>query len=348
MGIPISNVMTANIRQQCAQRCIRNEEPRRSVPIIWDWTNEDQHAWATYEDGVQALYSVWIDKAVQAFAEDALMHTAVPEQQDPAVWFRGQLERHRSVFCSSPTDPKVRDASRRVGFAHIQSHVWPSWFVGLYNMLFDAYHTLEDRPDAPSLPPLGVVRRRWLAEIKTILDTYEVAMAGKVAALNDLALTDPLTGLLNRRGFWQRVAYDIDHGVRHAIFIIMDLDHFKRVNDTEGHPYGDRLLQQFAALAETHTRSGDALSRLGGDEFAWWVVNTTSIEPLQERLSSLAFALQTNCSMTFSAGLASYPLDGADVDPLYHTADAALYRAKHGGRQCYAIARDPQLYSFFR
>lgn len=310
---------------------------------MWDWTQDDQQQWLTRENGVNALYSAWVDRAVDAFSQDPAIQERLSARHD-AGWFRSQLERYRPVFCGSPGTPDVREASRAVGFAHIKAHVLPSWYVALYNLIFDAYHTLEDKPNIPPLPPLSLVRRRWVADVKTVLDTYDVAMAGKIDALNDLALTDPLTGLLNRRGFWGRVTYDIDHGIHNAAFILVDLDFFKTFNDTYGHPAGDLLLRAFADLCQKSVPAGSALSRLGGDEFGWWVAETTNLDKLRERLASLAKIAHAQHYPTFSVGLARYPRDGADIDPLYEAADAALYRAKHGGRNRYALPGVPELY----
>ena len=310
---------------------------------MWDWTLEDQHQWLTANEGVNALYSAWVDQAVDAFSRDPMMHERMPASHD-AAWFRSQLERYRVVFCGSPDAPLVREASRAVGFAHIKAHVLPSWYVGLYNLIFDAYHALEQQRNVPSLPTLTLVRRRWLADVKTVLDTYDVAMAGKIEALSDLALTDPLTGLLNRRGFWDRVTYDVDHGIHNAVFILIDIDRFKTFNDTHGHPAGDLILQTFADLCRTAVPPNSALSRLGGDEFAWWVVNPPSLDVLRQRLASIASICRAEHHLTFSAGLARHPRDGSDINPLYTAADSALYRAKHGGRNRFALPGVTDLY----
>lgn len=303
--------------------------------IIGDWTDEDRDQWLTLGPEIEAVYAAWVDKAGDAFAHDPTLRERLTGTHD-AAWFRAHLEQYLPVFRSSPDAPAMRDASRRVGFAHIQSHVLPSSYVGLYNLMFDAYHSLE--ASVPDLPALRLVRRRWLADVKTVLDTYEVAVSGKIAALNDLALTDPLTGLTNRRGFWKRVAYDIDHGIHEAIFVVIDIDHFKAFNDANGHPAGDLLLQTFAALSQQYVGSGDILARLGGDEFAWWSVDSTDLDALSDRLASLATALKSHRPVTFSVGAAQFPRDGADIEPLYGAADMALYRAKNGGRNRFAVA----------
>ncbi len=314
--------------------------------MLWSWTDNDRIQWQQHARGTDVLFSAWVSIAIQAFAEESAFHAHTPAGADPSEWFRGQMEQYRPFFCGSPTDPEVREASRRVGFAHIQAHVLPSWYVSLYNLIFDAYHVLESEGTPVPLPPLDLVRRRWLADMKSSLDTYEVAMSSKMAALHDLALTDPLTGLLNRRGFWDRVALDIERGVHQAVFVLMDIDHFKRLNDHHGHPFGDRVLAQFATLAEVLSATADALGRLGGDEFGLWIPNAEGPGAVSQRLQTLAETLMVDSQATFSGGIATFPHHGKTVEHLYHEADGALYQAKQAGRHCYAVAGETQPYPF--
>ena len=312
--------------------------------MLGHWTAEDERQWNIAGEAIDALYTTWIEMAVAAATQDPTILSVLPPQVDVAAWFQTHLEQHRAAFCGSPLDPQVREASRQIGFSHIQSQVLPSWYISLYNLIFPAYHALESRTAGPRLPALEVVRRRWLADMDTTLDTYTVAVTTQVAALSELAFTDSLTGLLNRRGFWQRIRQDVDRGVKQAAFVLMDLDHFKAVNDQDGHPEGDRVLQRMAVLEHALARSSDALGRLGGDEFAWWAVSMTDHDALQHRLQDFSNALYRDRGVTFSAGLAWYPDDGDHVEPLYQKADAALYRAKQAGRQCWTMADRPPVY----
>lgn len=312
--------------------------------MLGNWAEEDGAQWTSCAEGIDALFTVWLDMAVEVVRQEPTLTATFPPGVEIVGWFRDHLEQHRSAFCSVPTDAVAREAARQVGFAHIQGDVLPSWYVSLYNLIFAAYHTLESQPNTPLLPPLGVVRRRWLADMEVTLDTYAVAITRHVAALSDLALTDSLTGLLNRRGFWQRVTHSIQHGVPQAALVLLDLDHFKAVNDQGGHPAGDELLQRLASLGKTSTRSSDALARLGGDEFAWWIAGITDIESLQHRLQTLSEGLRHHQSVTFSAGIAWYPENGRNVEQLYYAADAALYRAKMAGRRCWTITGQDDIY----
>ncbi len=312
--------------------------------MLGHWTREDEEEWISCTQGVDALYTAWVDLAVEAMLEEPPMLAMIPSGADAATWFRNHLERHRAAFLGSPTDPEVREAARKIGFSHIQSQVLPSWYISLYNLIFPAYHALEGQNHALALPALEVVRRRWLGDIDVTLDTYTVAMTVQITSLNELAHTDSLTGLLNRRGFWQRVSQDITRGIQKAAFVLIDLDRFKAVNDQGGHLEGDRVLQRMATLGNNLARLSDACGRLGGDEFAWWVVGLSDRNAVRRRFEDFSEALRREQNLTFSAGLAWYPDDGADVQALYHKADQALYRAKHSGRNRWAQAHQPEIH----
>ncbi len=303
--------------------------------MLWKWTDADDAEWMRHPAATETLYRGWVEMAVPVALEDPAVLAALPSG-DPATWFRAHLHKHLPAFQNSPRDPEAREAARQIGFAHIQAEVLPSWFVGLYNLMFAAYHNRADDPLAPC-PPLSVVRQRWLADVETTLDTYAVAMHTQFVQLSDLAFADPLTGLLNRRGFWQRVSRDVGPGTAGGLFVLIDLDGFKSLNDEHGHPAGDAALQQFAAVARTLARTGDAVARLGGDEFCWWATGIMHIEAFADRLRQLSERVERN-DLRFSAGIALYPRHGRTVEALYQAADVALYRAKAGGGRAWAVS----------
>ena len=166
--------------------------------------------------------------------------------------------------------------------------------------------------------------------------------------IRQLALNDPLTGLGNRNLFHQK----LDDGLKLAeradkmvALMILDLDHFKEINDTYGHPVGDRLLIEVARRLETCVRKVDTVVRLGGDEFAIILVNLDSIDAVNEvsqrivrRLSRPILIEGTALTTGTSIGMSFYPADGADFESLFRKADLALYQAKGAGGgsfQCY-------------
>lgn len=306
---------------------------------ITEWTESDEEQWHQYHHGIEILYSTWVESAVKKFYQDPAMASAVPTGEEPMAWIQANLEKHRATFCGSPNDPDIREKSRQVGFAHIHAHVLPSWYVTLYNLMFDAYHALEKTPYADRLPPLDLVRRRWLSDMRTTLDTYATVLSSTLTTLDDLAHTDALTGFLNRRGLRQQITKDLTQGTSEGFFALIDLDHYKAINDGHGHPYGDSILIRFAATARSMARTTDALGRVGGDEFVWWLREMDSIPALIARLTALDQAVTQECHTTFSVGIAHYPYDGVNLDDLYRVADKALYRAKHAGRHAYALRR---------
>lgn len=312
------------------------------------WGIEDETAWNLHVEGINALFSEWVRLATKAVEDDASLFGDLSLEFQTADWFHSHLEAYRLTFCASPETPASRDSARRVGFAHIYAHVPPSVYVGLYNLMFSGYHALEADPQAPDLPPLLTVRRRWLSDMQTALDTYASALSGLVSSWSSLASIDPLTGTLNRRGLWQHITSDIASPSSPAAFIVWDLDHFKTINDRHGHPEGDRVLQQLAALERRQSRVNDALGRLGGDEFVWWAPGLLDRVALCERIQGFARVLYRQEGMTFSAGVARYPLDGTTADHLYAAADAALYRAKHAGRRRWCMAGTEAVYPTLR
>src|SRR5688572_10358332 len=168
-------------------------------------------------------------------------------------------------------------------------------------------------------------------------------LAAENAAIRFLALHDELTGLPNRKQFEEFMASALagsgQEDEKSALFVL-DLDGFKAVNDTLGHPVGDGLLRAAAKRLKASLRTGDLLARLSGDEFAIVVPRVTDVAmlaPLAERVLQLlsnpfrvdGHEIQVGCSI----GLALAPDNGSDAETLMRNADFALYRAKSEGRR---------------
>ncbi len=161
--------------------------------------------------------------------------------------------------------------------------------------------------------------------------------------IHHLAHHDALTGLPNRAAFQERLELAVDDAISErglaVTLLLCDLDHFKEVNDTFGHPAGDELLREAAERIRATMRKTDLLARLGGDEFA--IVHITGSEPeeahaLAERIVSALnqpFEVQGNkVTIGVSIGVSSAPIDAASPVELLKQADLALYVAKRGGR----------------
>jgi len=170
--------------------------------------------------------------------------------------------------------------------------------------------------------------------------------------LEALIITDPLTGLLNRRGFYQAMESALARvqrsGDRLAVLYI-DLDGFKRINDSLGHDAGDELLRRVAQQLKAGLRSYDSLARLGGDEFTVLLDgfdHSRDAARVADKLMTLISTRQQikgeTLNLSASVGIASYPECGEDVESLLRAADMAMYEAKRNGRQQYHF-HSPQM-----
>ena len=165
--------------------------------------------------------------------------------------------------------------------------------------------------------------------------------------LKQMAYFDALTGLPNRRMLSDRLAQAMALAQRNKNLLAiayLDLDGFKPVNDTWGHAAGDKLLQEAARRLMESVRAGDSVSRLGGDEFVVLLGNIAHIEECEVALERIRVALATpfqlvegEANLSASIGVTMYPMDGADPDTLIRHADQAMYLAKEGGRNRYAL-----------
>ena len=165
-----------------------------------------------------------------------------------------------------------------------------------------------------------------------------------------LAARDGLTQLYNRRAFDDRLAKararEERQGGRFAV-LLLDIDHFKRLNDTFGHPAGDAALKHTARVLEGHLRQGDEAARYGGEEFAVILpgADAAGAAPLAERVRAAIEGSQVvfegaRLAVTVSVGVAAWPEDGREIETLLAAADRALYAAKQDGRNRVAAAAD--------
>ncbi|WP_041917273.1 diguanylate cyclase [Desulfitobacterium dehalogenans] len=151
-----------------------------------------------------------------------------------------------------------------------------------------------------------------------------------------LANTDRLTGILNRQGFEQRVREEIASTLRrnsHFLLLVLDLDLFKQLNDTMGHPMGDRALKEIAQNLRAAVREQDIVARTGGDEFT---VVLTEVSMNDESLAVIERMRKSMCleiyNLGVSIGVAEFPTEGRSYDDLYRLADQRLYRGKNLGK----------------
>ena len=175
------------------------------------------------------------------------------------------------------------------------------------------------------------------------LNSHRKDLEEKQKELELLARTDALTGLNNHRHFMDQLSCEIKQAVRHnspLSVMILDLDDFKRVNDTYGHLIGDRVLSTIAELIKQHVRSTDIAARYGGDEFCVALPNTTApgarglAKKLCEEIAEVVFSADSEIvfHITCSIGLAQFHKDMKNSLVILKFADQALYKAKSAGR----------------
>ena len=177
--------------------------------------------------------------------------------------------------------------------------------------------------------------------------TFALGAHDQLRALEDAIDVDALTGLRNRRSFWNRSRAVLREAASlnmPATLVMVDIDHFKRINDQHGHPAGDAVIAQVGrSIAET-SRAGDVAGRLGGEEFGLLLVHSDTTggqiwaASLRQQLAIATFAeLPEGHRVTVSAGIAQAE-PGETVQALYARADEALYEAKRTGRDRVCVA----------
>lgn len=159
-------------------------------------------------------------------------------------------------------------------------------------------------------------------------------------AYQQLSILDGLTNVYNYRYFHESIEKEISRAERYNQFfslLMVDIDDFKKYNDTHGHLFGDRLLKQIALSLKEAVRAADTVFRYGGDEFIILLPMTTKEQALKaaERLQNV---IKQNFPLTISIGISNFPEDRGDKESIIKKADLALYQAKHSGRNkvCYA------------
>lgn len=169
------------------------------------------------------------------------------------------------------------------------------------------------------------------------------ALSKTLAELEYYSTHDPLTGLHNRRHFNEMLEYEIERSERHQhefSILMLDLDDFKDINDTYGHPCGDATLRGVSEILRSNTRKGDLSTRIGGDEFAIILTETSQqgahgvAEKLRQELRDHKFEAPNGKTfhITTSIGLIAYPNDAQNLSDLMAGVDIGLYRAKSIGK----------------
>ncbi len=221
--------------------------------------------------------------------------------------------------------------------------------------LFDGYKSVlvvpllqDDRPVngvlilASHAEDMVTWNGREMLEVLAAQVAIKVDLAQSHEHIQQMTITDPLTGIANRRAFQRAFSAMYERAKRRSgsfCLIICDIDLFKRVNDAYGHPFGDQVIQHVASQLSDVVRIGDLAARIGGEEFAVLLEDSTLsgafdvAERLRKKVENLSLSYQGELvPVTISAGVAAFPLDTDNQEKIYHYADQALYCAKEGGR----------------
>ncbi|GAB4291468.1 MAG: hypothetical protein Kow0096_05680 [Thiohalomonadaceae bacterium] len=349
---------------EALQRHFRGETPLyetehrlRHKDGHWVWVLDRGKVMERAEDGspLRAV-GTHLDITERKLAEERLRASETMLQRAQAVSHVGSwvmdVPSHRlewsaetyRIFGLPPDTPA--DYNLFLSFIHPddRDHVHAAWQAALQGAPYEIEHRIVVN---------GEIRWvREMAELITDANGELVSALGTVQDISDikalelelrhLATTDLLTGLPNRRHFLERVEQELArfHRFNKPVALLMlDIDHFKQINDHYGHAIGDAVLQHFAAVARATLRKIDIIGRLGGEEFAV-LLPGTELEGAQLYAERLRQAMENQpcrsapheIGFTISIGLTLFDSNDSDADLPLARADAALYRAKRNGR----------------
>ena len=201
-------------------------------------------------------------------------------------------------------------------------------------------------------------------EVESMAQSLEARIRERTIALEEanrrlsqLAATDGLTGLYNHRYLQDHLVLEVERSLRTGVplgMLMVDVDHFRHYNNRFGHQTGDEVLRRVARLISDHRRVNDVVARYGGEEFALLLINADQrvaaniAERLRARVATEPFPQTDQLPggrLTISVGVASCPSDSTTAAGLLAAADAALFRAKHGGRNQVRIANEAEPYT---
>ena len=192
------------------------------------------------------------------------------------------------------------------------------------------------------------IERRVVAAVERFASHGALSLrnAALLEAMERMASTDALTGIANRRTFEATAERELARAARNnepVALVLVDIDNFKRLNDTYGHREGDKVLRKVAEVLQATCRSFDTPARYGGEEFAIVLpgCDLRAAVEAAERMRRAVASVDHEARVTVSAGVAVHPRNGADVDALVRSADAALYESKRSGRDRVSAATPP-------
>jgi diguanylate cyclase (GGDEF)-like protein/putative nucleotidyltransferase with HDIG domain len=198
-------------------------------------------------------------------------------------------------------------------------------------------------------PEVDPITDRELELLRLLVDQMAIAIqnARDYREKLEQAIRDPLTGIYNRRYFWEALEKEVQRSRRygsHAALVLLDVDDFKKINDTRGHSVGDNVLRGIADVVAPLLRPVDSFARIGGEEFALLLPETKQFDALlvAERVRAAISRAQIvqGLRVTVSAGVGACPQDAPTRDDLVRRTDAALYWAKRNGKDMCAVVNE--------
>jgi len=290
-----------------------------------------------------------LDCVVDAFAfERTLLFGSKRGEELTLVAHTGNVA--RGVIGPLPDDGSVighamaTRSTQLVSAADVDSDVWLSLLVPEARNLVIVPLSAEGHAIGALVAEHGMrrgsrIERRVVGMLERFASHGALALrnAWLLEEVQQLAATDGLTGIANRYTFQQTLESELERAARAGKDVglaMLDIDHFKRLNDAYGHQAGDAMLRAVAARLSEHSRKYDTVARYGGEEFALILPATDRAEmwEIVERLRREVSAESGGPSVTISAGIATFPSDAAGVDELVAAADEALYESKRAGR----------------
>jgi diguanylate cyclase (GGDEF)-like protein len=261
------------------------------------------------------------------------------------------------VLLLSPRAPSPSESE--IAEAGLTLYLQSPWDEGQLRLFLDGIlHRVRLQRQNDSLLATLEQKRR---EAETLQQHIESRIRERTQALEEanrrlsqLAVTDGLTGLYNHRYLQEHLVLEVERSLRTGVplgMLMIDVDHFRLYNNRFGHQTGDEVLRRVARLIAEHRRVNDVVARYGGEEFALLLINADQrvalriAERLRLRVCAEPFPETRDMpggTLTISVGVASCPANGATAAELLAAADAALFRAKNGGRNTVRVASQPE------
>ncbi len=296
-----------------------------------------------------------VEASADAFGFDRLLLIGYDEGRMKVLDHRGATVSEQSEQGASPLATHALDMRTTL----LVNKVTPADDLWLCDLFPDARNMVLVPLQADASVTVGVlvcehgmrtdsrIEQRVVSMLERFAFTAALALhkAQLLERLQHTASTDGLTGVANRRSFDSYIGREIARATRTGAplsLVMVDIDHFKKLNDTLGHVAGDEVLRQVAHGLSEASRAVDIVSRYGGEEFAVLLpgTNRETADLVASRLHEAVPESVSRVPVTASMGIATFPEDAPDGITLIEAADSALYAAKRGGRNRYVHACD--------